>query len=80
MWLTSVDWACLLVFYLQAVSVLPLVRAFRQQRMGMVQTREQYVFCHTALLHFVRQLDAEQHQVNKGGEGLSGQKRGSTEV
>lgn len=64
----------------QAVSVLPLVRAFRQQRMGMVQTREQYVFCHTALLHFVRQLDAEQHQVNKGGEGLSGQKRGSTEV
>jgi hypothetical protein len=25
----------------------------------MVQTRDQFVFCHTALLHFVRQLAAE---------------------
>ena len=31
----------------------------RRQRLGMVQTRDQYVFCHTALLHFVRQLAAE---------------------
>jgi hypothetical protein len=25
----------------------------------MVQTREQYLFCHVALLHFVRQLATE---------------------
>ncbi|KAL4443250.1 hypothetical protein ABPG75_010987 [Micractinium tetrahymenae] len=31
----------------------------RRQRLGMVQTRDQYVFCHTALLHFVRQLAME---------------------
>lgn len=33
----------------------------RRQRLGMVQTREQYLFCHTALLAFVRQL-AQQAQ------------------
>ena len=33
-----------------------LLLVCRQQRHGMVQTREQYTFCHTALLHFVRQL------------------------
>lgn len=33
----------------------------RRQRLGMVQTWEQYLFCHTALLAFVRQL-AQQAQ------------------
>ncbi|PSC69772.1 Meiotically up-regulated 66 [Micractinium conductrix] len=41
-----------------AVDVAALVADLRRQRGGMVQTREQYVFCHTALLHFVRQLAA----------------------
>ncbi len=45
---------------MQAVDLLALVGQMREQRMGMVQTREQYVFCHTALLRFVRQLDAQQ--------------------
>lgn len=46
----------------QAVDLASLVALLRQQRMGMVQTRDQYVFCHTALLAFVRQLDAERAQ------------------
>lgn len=44
-----------------AVDVGALVADLRRQRLGMVQTREQYVFCHTALLHFLRQLAAERH-------------------
>lgn len=43
----------------EAVDVAALVADLRRQRLGMVQTRDQYVFCHTALLHFVRQLAAE---------------------
>lgn len=34
----------------QAVDVRDLVRRLRTQRAGMVQTVEQYVFCHLALL------------------------------
>lgn len=30
--------------------------------MGMVQTRDQFVFCHTALLHYVRQLAQQAQQ------------------
>ena len=47
---------------LQAVDCAALVAHMRSQRMGMVQTRDQYVFCHTALLHFVRQLDGQHQQ------------------
>ena len=38
----------------------------------MVQTRDQFVFCHNALLHFVRQLAAEavaeEGKEKEGGE------------
>lgn len=37
----------------------------------MVQTRDQYVFCHTALLHFVRSLAAEAQAQAAGGGGAS---------
>ena len=43
----------------------------RRQRLGMVQTRDQFVFCHTALLHFVRQLAAEA-EAEEGGEQEAG--------
>ncbi|KAI3426853.1 hypothetical protein D9Q98_006799 [Chlorella vulgaris] len=39
-----------------AVDVAALVADLRHQRLGMVQTREQYQFCHMALLHFIRRL------------------------
>ncbi|KAI7840631.1 hypothetical protein COHA_005653 [Chlorella ohadii] len=44
-----------------AVDLAALVAHLRRQRLGMVQTRDQYLFCHTALLAFVRQL-AQQPQ------------------
>lgn len=44
-----------------AVDLAALVAHLRRQRLGMVQTWEQYLFCHTALLAFVRQL-AQQAQ------------------
>jgi protein tyrosine phosphatase len=47
---------------MQAVDLAALVGQMREQRMGMVQTRDQYVFCHTALLRFVRQLDTQQQE------------------
>lgn len=42
----------------------------------MVQTRDQYVFCHAALLHFVRRLAAEAHG-SGGGSSSGGSRDGS---
>ncbi|KAL4419642.1 hypothetical protein ABPG77_008583 [Micractinium sp. CCAP 211/92] len=55
----------------EAVDVATLVADLRRQRLGMVQTRDQYVFCHTALLHFVRHLAAERlASPRQGGQPL----------
>eukprot|EP00887_Chlorella_sp_A99_P001068 scaffold14.g1068.t1 len=50
-----------------AARVAPLVARLRAQRAGMVQTPEQYVFCHAALLEFVRRLAAR--RLEDAGQG-----------
>ena len=50
-----------------AVRLGPLVAQLREQRAGMVQTMDQYLFCHAALLEFVRRLASE--RLMQGGVG-----------
>jgi tyrosine-protein phosphatase non-receptor type 9 len=40
----------------KAVDIKLLVAELREQRAGMVQTEEQYVFCHKALLHYCQHM------------------------
>ena len=46
----------------------------------MVQTRDQFVFCHTALLHFVRQLAAEAAAEEEGEAAAEDEEEGEQEA